>query len=269
MDSPRGVVFADLDGTLLDADTYSPEGLQLALAALARRGVRLVACTSKTAAELKALAPRLGLEAPGVVENGAAIVWRFDAGGSVEPLSAGYAAIREAFADLRASLGLPLVGFGDVDAAEVAHRSGLSVAEAERARARTGDEPFWAERALAPAEWARLDAEARARGVVLSRGGRFGHLHGRTDKGTAARRILERLEDVARTAALGDSANDASLLLIAGERFAVRRPDGTVDPVLAALPGVRVMRSPGPAGAREAIEILLREWAVRPSPEAG
>lgn len=259
--APRAVVFSDLDGTLLDAETYSWEAAVPGLEALRRHGVQLVACTSKTAAELCELARRMGLEPPGVVENGAGVAWRFEPGVPAQALSAAYAAVRAALHEIRSALGLPLVGFGDAGPAEVARRTGLSPEDAVLALERAGDEPFWAERPLHAEEIASLEEAAAERRLVLTSGGRFFHLHGRTDKGEAARRVLAALGGNPLTAAFGDAANDVPLLAAAHVRFAVRRPGGDVDPMLAAVRGVRLPRAPGPAGFAEGAAALVAEWA--------
>jgi len=67
------VIFTDLDGTLLDAETYSYEAARPALAMLKKRQIPVVLCTSKTRAETEAIARRLGLKHPFIVENGGAI----------------------------------------------------------------------------------------------------------------------------------------------------------------------------------------------------
>lgn len=257
--APRAAVFADLDGTLLDAASYAWEPAAPALEALRRRGAALVACTSKTVLELAELAPRMGLAPPAVVENGAGIAWSF-AGEPPEAFAAGYPALREALAAARRELALPLVGFGDVDAADVAKMTGLPRDAAERARARAGDEPFWSGRPLRESEVSRLAAHFAAAGLQLTRGGRFLHLHGKCDKGSAVRRILARWPLCRTTAGFGDAANDSSLLRAVQTRFAVRRPDGGVDPDLAAVPGVRVLSAAGPLGFREGVALWLAEW---------
>src|SRR5687768_8132133 len=67
------LVFTDLDGTLLDHDTYSWEAARPALSRLRHLGIPLVLCSSKTAAELRPIAKRLGLQTPLIVENGGGI----------------------------------------------------------------------------------------------------------------------------------------------------------------------------------------------------
>jgi len=232
------LVVSDLDDTLLDR-AYSFEAATPALAELRRRGIPLVLCTSKTAAETLAERERLGLSDPFIVENGAAI---HDGAGRrvaalAPPLGPGLPGTR---------------GFREMSDDEVARLTGLGLEAAARARAREFDEAFVCPPELEP----RLPELAAARGLRVSRGGRFWHVHGDVDKGRAARRLRE-LYPGRRMLALGDGPNDLSLLREADVARAIRRPDGSVDPALAGFPA---SARPGPAGWNEAVlEVLTSE----------
>src|SRR5574337_416665 len=67
------VVFTDLDGTLLDHETYRWDAAQSTLDALRCFRVPMVIVTSKTRAEVQPILTQLGRREPMVVENGAAI----------------------------------------------------------------------------------------------------------------------------------------------------------------------------------------------------
>jgi mannosyl-3-phosphoglycerate phosphatase len=236
-DTPRAAVFTDLDGTLLDAVSYSWE---------------------------PELAPQIGLSPPAIVENGAAIAWSLEDDDPPEAFAASYDELRDAFVTARRELALPLTGFGDVDTAGVVKATGLPSAAAERAKARVGDEPFWSERQLQESEISRLAARFAAAGLTLTRGGRFFHLHGKSDKGAAVRRILKRWPECRQTAGFGDAANDVPLLLAVRSRYAVRRPDGSVSTDLAAVPEVHVLESAGPEGFAEGAALWLAERHTSP-----
>ena len=68
------LVVSDLDGTLLDEETYDLAPARPGIEALGEHGVGLVLCSSKTRAEMEPLAADLGLDTPLIVENGGAIV---------------------------------------------------------------------------------------------------------------------------------------------------------------------------------------------------
>jgi mannosyl-3-phosphoglycerate phosphatase len=67
------VIVSDLDGSLLDHHTYSPEAAKPALARLRRLNLPLVLNTSKTIKETLPIASSLGIGSPIIVENGGAI----------------------------------------------------------------------------------------------------------------------------------------------------------------------------------------------------
>ena len=67
------VVFTDLDGTLLDHETYSYGPAQEALDLLERKRIPLILCSSKTRAEIELIQLDLRLRHPFISENGGAI----------------------------------------------------------------------------------------------------------------------------------------------------------------------------------------------------
>ena len=83
----RLLVVTDLDGTLLDHETYSYAEAAPALAELRRRGIPLVLASSKTRAEMELLHAELGLSDPFICENGAAICTPTAGGVEVEALA--------------------------------------------------------------------------------------------------------------------------------------------------------------------------------------
>ena len=70
---PRLVLFTDLDGTLLDHDTYSFEPAREALRALESEDIPVVFTTSKTRAEIEKWRRLTGNADPFISENGGAI----------------------------------------------------------------------------------------------------------------------------------------------------------------------------------------------------
>lgn len=251
----RWVLFTDLDGTLLDASTYSFDAARPALASLRKAGIPVVPCTSKTRAEMEPLMRALGLDGPCVVENGGAIVEKDGAaralGPSASKLLRGYALLKE-------RSGGVLRGFHEMSDAELSAETRLSLDEASRARRREFDLPFTilgSAVLFAPV----LAREARKMGMQMSRGGRFYHLHGPSDKGKALRAVMRRWRG-RRAAAIGDSANDLPMLKAASARFAVQTRDGRHDPDLVrGVPRLRLIDRPGPEGWAIAVEQLLAE----------
>ena len=152
--SAKLIVFSDLDGTLLDRDTYSFAAAQPALETLAARQNPLILNSSKTIAEITALREQMGNSHPFVVENGAAVIVPnnyFTHADGLEPIdeelikgaylikrfSKSYAQIIEVLRHARES-GFQFAGFNDWGAAELASISGLDKASAARAKLRLG-----------------------------------------------------------------------------------------------------------------------------------
>lgn len=237
----RIVLFTDLDGSLLDAETYSFDGARPALEELRRQSIPIVACTSKTSAETRLWLRRLEVEAPYIIESGAGVYLPGDLfpgigeerdGCRLVRLAAGYGEILKAMAEIRQ--GVPVRGFHDMTPQEIARETGLSVEMAALAKEREFDEPFRLE-VENPAWLPKLEEAAAVRGLRLSRGGRFWHLHGDTDKGKAVKLVAGLYEELwgpLRTIGAGDSAMDLPLLAAVDVPVIVAKPDGRYDPFL-------------------------------------
>lgn len=263
-DMRRILIFSDLDGSLLDATTYSYEGASDALAAIAHRGATLTLVSSKTRAEMEPLRRRLGNEHPFIVENGGAVyipdgTFPFPLEGTIPrnscqvlPLGIPYATLRASLKEIREETGWRLRGFGDLALAEVVRLTGMSAEEARLAMQREYDEPFVTDGdALA---WQDLVAAAKRRGLSCTRGGRFYHLMGANDKGIATRRLIEWYRRLGQqegqtlvTVGLGDSLNDLPMLEVVDYPVLVQKPNGSYDPGVQ-LPRLIRANGPGPAG---------------------
>jgi mannosyl-3-phosphoglycerate phosphatase len=266
------MVISDLDGTLLDSSTYSYASATDALDRLKHEGACLVLASSKTRAELEPIRDRLGHEGPFIVENGGALfvpagLFRFSFEGAAsregyEVIAFGtpYAVLRQVLKDIARVLGTEIKGFGDMSIEEVAERTGLTYQEAGLAKLREYDEPFVL---MNDTLFDVVCREATTRGVACTKGGRFYHLLGRSNKGTACRFLIDgyrrQLEPASVrlcTIGIGDSANDLPLLAAVDQPILVQRPDGSYDstvqlPRLIYAPGI------GPTGWNTAILNVL------------
>lgn len=245
----RLIVFTDLDGTLLDHQTYDAQPARPMLERLAGLDVPVILASSKTAAEIAVWQQTLDLTRwPAIVENGAALAeGPFD--------DSAYRRIRAALVEIDA----PFQGFGDMDQAGVAALTGLTPEAARLARTRAHSEPgLWqgTEAALP----AFLDA-LKTRGITARRGGRFLTL---SFGGTKAGRMTELAARFGAdtTIALGDAPNDAEMLAAADHAVVVRNDHG---PGVAPLPDeTRVIRTraPGPEGWREGMAAVLDRLGI-------
>ncbi|WP_295810058.1 mannosyl-3-phosphoglycerate phosphatase [uncultured Nitratireductor sp.] len=206
------VVFSDLDGTLLDHETYAFDAARPALERLRTEGHHLILASSKTAAEVMPIRQAVGFpHCPAIVENGAGILPPGDETGGV-PASE-HERLIHVLKALPFELRRYFSGFSDWDAAEVASRTGLSMESAVRAKQRLFSEPgFWS------GTEAGFDAFCTAlkkRGVTVQKGGRFVTLSFGGTKGVRVRELLARYrlaEEMPVSVALGDAPNDVAML---------------------------------------------------------
>lgn len=210
------VVFSDLDGTLLDRETYLWEAARPAVELMKRKRIPLILCTSKTRVEVEHLRRELGINDPFIVENGSAIVYD---DGSVIELGLPYAEIRERL--LRT--GLSFSGYGDLPLSEICRLTGLDAEGARRAARREYSETLFA--------WQEgLDTALASQGLCGVQGTRFFTVTGKgVDKGRAVRRLLAKLREDdpdLRSIGLGDSPNDASMLAEVDVPILVQQPGG-------------------------------------------
>lgn len=271
-DTPFIIVFTDLDGTLLDHDTYSWEEARPALDACHSRGVPVVMVSSKTRAEMEIMRLQLGSPAPFISENGGGIFFPKD--GVREPppeaVSSGnhwmwslgppYGFLVEALRDIRKELGWDIRGFSDMSIEEIAGLTGLDREACQLAAGREYDEPFILEK---PGERdiPRLEKAAGLRGLRVSMGGRFFHLHGKNDKAGAVQRLISWYKKKYRrvsTIGLGDSPNDFGMLK--GVTYPVLIRSGRRFPGIERdISGLRITEEMGPKGWNAAILDILQE----------
>lgn len=268
------VIFTDLDGTLLDRDTYSFEAARPALETVKKEGIPLIICTSKTRAETLFWWKALGLTEPFIIESGGAVVMPhkyfvpLPAGAEkvndmfLIPLGARYGEVLRGLKELKVYTGNAVQGFSDMSSEEVARETCLPLELAGLARQREFDEPF---KFLRDEErYADRVADiARKMGLSLTKADRFYHLHGDSNKGKAVKmleKLLEKKLGRFKGIGIGDSEHDLYLLQEVDVPILLQRFDGSFDPVIkAVLPRAHFIPGSGPKGWNKAILSLLEE----------
>ncbi|MCU0228734.1 MAG: HAD-IIB family hydrolase [Bryobacterales bacterium] len=263
------IVVTDLDGTLLNHSDYRWEAAREALETLKDRGIPVILCTSKTAAEVRILRRDMGNQHPYIVENGGGAYFPASSFGNLAAdlprrdqelrldLGAPYHQLVTALHDAASETGCAVRGFADATDEQVAAWCGFGPDTARLARQREFDEPFL----LESGDPAALEAAIRRRGFRTTQGGRFWHILGNNDKGAALRAVRRAYLACGvpvTVAALGDSPNDLPLLEQA--EWPVWMPSPRLDKLRRMLPHARVAPAPGAAGWGAAVLQAIPVW---------
>jgi mannosyl-3-phosphoglycerate phosphatase len=264
------LVFTDLDGTLLDHDSYSAGAALDALRELEALGVPVIMNTSKTFAETLEYQALLQAPTPFIAENGGVICVPEDSPFAVgaDGHESGYhlliqppgiEAIVARVEQIGAALGVRFDAFHQRDATWVSQQTGLDLYHAQLARRRLGSLPIlWRD---VDGKMASFREALASEGLGLLRGGRFHHVVGPWDKASSMQQVLALYASLGwsgiQCIALGDSPNDETMLAAADIAVAVRDHRGRHLP-LAGHPHPVFTLSSGPAGWSEAVTMLLR-----------
>lgn len=267
------VIFTDLDGTLLDHETYSFEPALQALDAVESRGIPLVICTSKTRAEIEKYRAALGNNHPFISENGAGIFipeeyfkrpFQYDKetnGYHVIDLGTPHETLAGVLKSVSEETGIEIKGISEMTVSEVMNITGLDEDSAGLASKRDYSEPFLVEGSEQAAETVR--SKIKEKGYRHTRGGRFHHILGANDKGRAVEILSGLYRDELgqiRTVGIGDSLNDLPMLEAVDDPVLVQKPGGKYDPQIN-LKNLIYADGPGPLGWNSAILKLIVKFA--------
>jgi mannosyl-3-phosphoglycerate phosphatase len=255
------VFFTDLDGSLLDHDTYDWQPARPALDRLLTLGHAVIQCTSKARAEVEELRAAMGIQSPFIVENGGAVfvpagyfggtpTGKIRDGWEILEFGAHYPILVDALSQAAEMSGVSVRGFAAMTVEEIAARTGLPLDVARLSKQREYDEPFVVE----AGEAAALCAAIEAMGFSWTRGGRFYHIIRGCDKGKAVAALADLYKThraVAKTVGLGDGLNDAGFLREVDSAWLI--PSKRTADLLRLVPGAKLTASPGPAGWAEAV----------------
>lgn len=270
-ESAQRLVFTDLDGTLLDHDSYSYAAAMPCLRTLERLGIPLIPATSKTRAEIEQLRAELGNAHPFVVENGAAVfipAGYFPAQPAettqrgdywVRELAPGRPRWLALLDEVQAEFAGEFAHFFQLGTTGIMRATGLTESRARLANQREYSEPVqWLGRESRKRAFV---AELQRRGATVLQGGRFLSVSGDTDKGRALRWLRQCYADVCAGGvddlAAGDSDNDCAMLEVAATALVVRSPARPL-PKLARQVGVLHSKACGPAGWAEGVRAWLQ-----------
>jgi mannosyl-3-phosphoglycerate phosphatase len=263
----RDVIFTDLDGTLLDAETYSWQAARPALERLKHSGTPWILVTGKTRAEVEFWRDRLDHQHPFIVENGGAAfvpqgyfpqpvpgAARF-ARYEVIQWGTGYEALVADLDQCSQRSRCRVWGFHEMTPHEIAAACDFSLEQAILAKQREYAEPFLVRDPQRTGQLTRAIEERQRR---WTRGRRFWHILGANDRMAAVLALyslFERYYGPIRTIGFGDTAGDASFLDTLDVPVVVRSSHEMT--LKSQVPRGLMTRRIGPAGWNEAILALL------------
>ena len=266
----KKILFTDLDGTLMDEQTYSFQPALPAIKKLKSMDIPIIPCTSKTGNEVIGIMNHIGIYGPFIVENGSAIFYpesyfEYDhprasiLGYRQLVLGVNYNDILSFFNTLKEKFKLPALGFSKMPLTEIQRHTNFSEKEALVAKNREFSEPF----ILTDQSFdiAIIIPFVLDNGFRILKGNRFYHLLGKSDKGQAVKQLQSMYsekfpEDTIESIAIGDSMNDVEMLKAVDYPVFVRKSNGRhLDNIN--IDGVLRTNGIGPSGWREAVDFLV------------
>jgi mannosyl-3-phosphoglycerate phosphatase len=243
--APRHLIFTTLDGALLDSRTGSFDAAQEALSELERRRIPLVLVTPRTREEIEPLRRKLEHSHPFITESGGGIYFP-DGYFSLKipdskrvarylcmALGRPYKEVCEALDDIAEETGVGVAGFHHMSSKEIAENTGLKPRDADLARGREFDEPFYFtssdEEAIA-----RFVATAKERGFVARPGKTFWHFSSGCDGERAVRTLTKLFREATRIklrpVGIAPAGDDLPWLRGVDQRVLLGRQDRNSDP---------------------------------------
>jgi mannosyl-3-phosphoglycerate phosphatase len=259
------LVVTDLDGTMLNHDSYDMEAAREAIKLLQYKNIPLILNTSKTFAETITIRQMLDIHDAFIVENGSCLYLpknHFDRPAEATERDDYWSIIlgasHQQIENILLSIGLPdaaAIRLSRCSIEQTVALTGLNVTQAGQAVAREFSEPLiWQADKNALSDFRQ---QLRQHGLATLQGGRFLHVIGNCDKGMATKRLASCYRDDVRIIALGDSANDAAMLSAADISIIVKSPSN--HQLQERITADIHTQQPAPDGWREAIEKSLKQ----------
>lgn len=263
--SNQKVVFSDIDGTILDRDTYSYANSLSAIKQLQDHKIPLVLCSAKTKAEMDVLVGVFGIKDPFIVENGSAIVipkgyFQFSSGqdeGTAMRIELG-GKVDRFESKLRATLEAEHIdynSFSDMTPESVAKHTGMSLEQSQLARSRE----YTMTLVVSKEEILRAKKLIESNGLICFSGGKSLTVGDTGNKGVAVRRLSDlytKAHEHITTYAFGDGENDMSMLQEVDFPILVQSSTG----VWADSTSTRIIKIPkvGPDGFSAGVEDIVK-----------
>ena len=269
--TPKPIIFTDLDGTLLDRDTYSFEPALPALHLIKEKGIPLVLTSSKTRAEMEFYKKQLEVNHPFISENGGAIFipkgyfpfsFPYDRKAQeylILELGTPYLKLVEILDSIKEETRIPIKGFSDLTEGEVASLCRLTLKEAAFAKEREYDECFIVEGGEKEIEIVKK--KILEKGMHYVWGGKFHHLLGKNDKGKGVQILKEFFENEfssIATLGIGDGPNDLPMLSAVDHSFFLQEDEASLPTISSSVQNLTIIHGTGPKAWNQTILNFLR-----------
>jgi len=258
------IVFTDLDGTLLDHESYKWIDAAAAIKQLQQHDYPLIFNSSKTYFEIRSLCEEMNNYNPIISENGSVVAVNI---GCFEQqptelecyrlhyFGMPYFRVIEILQQLRRQHGFAFSGFHDMSHETIMENTGLTLHKAKAAARREATEPLlWQD---SEQRLQAFIAELEKQQLILTRGGRFYHVMSPVDKGRAIQWLLKCYQDREPetqwlSMGLGDSDNDIRMLESVDYPVLVKNPS-IRQPDVSHIENIQITALPGPAGWNQAV----------------
>lgn len=233
----KKVIFTDLDGTLLNKNTYSFKAAEHALEIIDNQEIPLIYVSSKTRAEIEKIRKKTNNNHPFISENGGGIyipIGYFSKSPKLKKykpnkennyniitLGKSHEKIIEVLNKIKRKI--PLTSFYEMTPSELAKDSDLTINQAKLAKKREYDEPFNLTDKHDEKKIIRLIKKHK---LHFTKGGRHYHILGNNDKGKAVKILIELLKKKygsIETIAFGDAKNDKPMLEVVDKGFLIKK----------------------------------------------
>jgi len=266
--SVQWLVVTDLDGTLLNHHTYDTGKTVNTIAGLHKKNIPVILNTSKTYAETLSIRSQLNITDPFIVENGSALYiprtafeqpkeaisrddyWEIVLGSRKQAI--------DNVLEKIPGLDQQAIRLSQCSIKQAIQLTNLKQEQAAQAIAREFSEPLiWQS---SPESLSNFQEKLANYGLSTIQGGRFLHVTGECDKGTAIHCLSRLYKPIVKTIVLGDSANDASMLAQATISIIVKSPSNSQLEKL--ITPTFYSQHPAPQGWCEAVEESLMRLKI-------
>ena len=266
--SKKIVVVTDLDGTLLDENTYSADSSLSAIRALQSLGIPIIFCSSKTRREQEVIRSYLAVHDPFIVENGSAIIippnvlpktlecQEEEDGTCIVILGLGANKVRKTLEQIITVTGIKFQGFSGMSKEDVSFITGLDPESAALAKTREYSETIVTR--FSHSDLQLFTDVCKTHGLYCTAGGRFLNVTGDgANKGKAVQLLTRYYRSNFRdlvTVGIGDSPNDAPMLSVVDFPYLVQRPNGEWRDM--EIPNLNRIPAIGPLGFAKVVDVI-------------